>query len=79
MEKQIIGIKCPCCQEEIPVRVELYGSDVSNGIIRLVELGSGDEPFPAIEVGVGLCDDIIERFPEIERETRNRLDYKGGE
>ena len=56
LEQDIITIRCPCCNELIPVRINIAGHGVDEGY---VEIGGCNEtgrkaPFPDVEIGIDI-------------------------
>jgi hypothetical protein len=48
-ESDMKGIRCPCCGELIPVRIDMKGRGVDGGYVGLYGGSAGDDPFPHID------------------------------
>lgn len=49
-ESDILTVKCPCCGEIIPVRIDLKGRGVDEGLVEIDGNSSKDGSFPIVEL-----------------------------
>ena len=54
LEQDILTIRCPCCNELIPVRVAIEGHGVDEGYIKIggCNIAGGNMPFPDVVIGI---------------------------
>lgn len=53
-ESDILTVMCPCCKEIIPVRIDLAGPGVKEGLVMISGNTPRFEPFPIVQLGIDL-------------------------
>lgn len=81
-EKDVHSIVCPCCNETIPVRIDLWNIYLDKGFITNDGATISNEPFPIIEIGLSVnipaladkMDILLPEYYELQKKIRGDSD-----